>query len=97
MTLSIERTAQAEEDLISIWLFIAQDSPAAADRMLDRIASRWALLAEHPYSGMARDDIAPGIRHVVVGQYVTLYRVADRVEILRVLHGKRSMTADDVL
>lgn len=33
----IQRTAQAEEDLIEIWIYIAQDNPGAADRMLDDI------------------------------------------------------------
>jgi hypothetical protein len=31
----IQRTAQAEEDLIELWIYIAQDNPAAADRVLD--------------------------------------------------------------
>lgn len=31
----IQRTAQAEEDLIEIWIYIAQDNPRAADRVLD--------------------------------------------------------------
>ena len=30
-----QKTAQAEEDLIDIWLYIAQDNPAAADKLLD--------------------------------------------------------------
>ena len=33
----IRRTAQAEEDLVDIWLYIAQDNPGAADRLLDEI------------------------------------------------------------
>ena len=28
----VRRTAQAEEDLIDLWLYIAQDNPGAADR-----------------------------------------------------------------
>ncbi|MEE7627091.1 type II toxin-antitoxin system RelE/ParE family toxin [Methylobacter sp. Wu8] len=35
----IQRTAQAEEDLIDIWIYIAQDNPGAADRVLDDIES----------------------------------------------------------
>jgi toxin ParE1/3/4 len=33
----IKRTAQAEEDMIDIWIYIAQDNPAAADRLFDKI------------------------------------------------------------
>ncbi|WP_287138248.1 type II toxin-antitoxin system RelE/ParE family toxin [Mesorhizobium sp.] len=51
----------------------------------------------HPFTGAPREDIAPGIRHLVVGEYLTLYCVGENaVEILRVLHGRRSIEADDL-
>jgi len=88
----IIRTARADEDLINIWTNIASDNPDAADRILDAIERRWQQLAQHPQSGMAREDIAPGIRHLIVGQYLTLYRLSgDGIEIVRVLHGRRRM------
>lgn len=93
----IERTSQAEEDLIDIWCHIAPHNETAADRLLDRFEQRWELLATQPYSGMARDDIAAGIRHLVTGEYLTFYRIAGNgILILRVLHGHRNITADDV-
>lgn len=64
--------------------------------VLDRINERWMLLSEHPYLGMARDDIAAGIRHLIVGAYVTFYRVGTDIEILRVLHGARDFTRIDI-
>nr|WP_292865650.1 type II toxin-antitoxin system RelE/ParE family toxin [Mesorhizobium sp.] len=95
--LPIVQNARAEDDLIAIWRYIARDSEAAADRMLDRIEARWQQLAAYPFSGAPRDDIAPGIRHIVVGDYLTLYRVGDgAIEILRVLHGHRKIEADDL-
>nr|WP_287305440.1 hypothetical protein [Mesorhizobium sp.] len=42
------------------------------------------MLTLHPFSGAPREDIAPGIRHLVFGEYLTLYRVGEAVEILRV-------------
>ena len=54
----IRRTAQAEEDLIDLWLYIAQDNPGAADRLLDEIEDKCSLLADHPQLGPARPDIA---------------------------------------
>jgi len=88
--LPVSRTRRADEDLISIWMEIAKDNPAAADRILDAIEGRWLQLAIHPVSGLARDDIAPDIRHLVVGNYLTLYHLAgDYIEIVRVLHGLR--------
>ncbi|MBZ9994535.1 type II toxin-antitoxin system RelE/ParE family toxin [Mesorhizobium sp. BH1-1-4] len=95
--LTIRRNARAEEDLVAIWLHIARDNEIAADRLLDRFEVRWLQLAAYPFSGAPREDIAPGIRHLVVGEYLTLYRVsADAIEILRVLHGRRNIEADDL-
>lgn len=70
--LPIIRAARAEDDLIAIWLYIARDNEAAADRVLDRIEARCQQLAAYPYSGPPREDIAPGIRHLIVGEYLTL-------------------------
>ena len=44
----IQRTAQAEEDLIEIWIYIAQDNPGAADRVLDDIEELFHALADNP-------------------------------------------------
>ena len=54
----LRRTAQADEDLIEIWLYVAQDDPMAADRLLERIEEKCLLVAEHPGMGQARADIA---------------------------------------
>jgi toxin ParE1/3/4 len=93
--LPLVRTDRADEDLIEIWASIAADNPGAADRVLDAIEARWLQLAQHPYSGMAREDISPNIRHLILGQYLTLYTVSDEcVEIVRVLHGRRKIDRD---
>ena len=51
------RTAQAEEDLIDIWVYIAADNPDAADALLLDIDKKCALLAGNPAMGQARPDI----------------------------------------
>jgi toxin ParE1/3/4 len=54
-------------------------------------------LATQPRSGAERDDILPGVRHKITGQYIAFYRVDDEdVLILRVLHGRRNIGADDL-
>jgi len=70
----IRRTAQAEEDLIDLWLYIAQDNPGAADRLLDEIEDKCSLLAANPQLGPARPDIAADCRSFPVGRYLILYR-----------------------
>ena len=88
----LRRTAQAEADLIDIWLYIAQDNPAAADRLLDLLDEKSRALARNPQMGMAREDIAAGVRHFPVGRYLILYRhVADGVEVVRYVHGMRRL------
>lgn len=95
--LPIIRTDRADEDLIEIWVGIAIDGPAAADRVLDAIQRRWQQLSFYPYSGVAREDILPGLRCLVAGPYLTLYRIAaDGILIIRVLHGRRKIDGDEV-
>jgi toxin ParE1/3/4 len=96
--LAVIRTNRADEDLIEIWSYIAIDNISAADRVLDAIEARWDNLARHPYSGVARDDIAPGIRHLVSGEYLTLYRLSgSAIEIVRVLHGRRKISSKVII
>ena len=82
---------QAESDLDEIWYFLATQSSNidVADRVIDSITARFALLARQPYIGRRRDeDLRPGVRSLVVGNYVIAYRVdGDNVLILRVLRG----------
>ncbi|CCV14818.1 type II toxin-antitoxin system RelE/ParE family toxin [Mesorhizobium sp. STM 4661] len=88
---------QAAVDLEDIGDYIASHNPNAAIRLVDALEKRWHLLTLYPFSGPLRDDIAPGIRHLVVGEYLTLYRVGDEaIEIVRVLHGRRRIEAHDL-
>lgn len=88
----IQRTARAEEDLIDIWIYIAQDNPAAADRLLDKIDSKILLLAEQPGLGPAREDIAPELRYLPLGNYLILYRIIPHgIEVVRVVQGARNV------
>lgn len=83
---------QAREELIAIWSYIAKDDEAAADRVLDRLEEAAERLAANPQMGAARDDIRPGLRHLVSGSYLLLYRVEeDGVEIVRAVHGRRDL------
>lgn len=61
--------------------------------MIDSITARFALLSRQPYIGRRRDeDLRPGVRSFVVGDYVIAYRVdGDNVLILRVLRGSRDI------
>lgn len=59
----------AEDDLLEIWLFIAEDSPHEADRFLDRLLEATKRLAEFPRLGRHRPDLGPGLHRFPVGVF----------------------------
>ncbi|MBZ5540558.1 MAG: type II toxin-antitoxin system RelE/ParE family toxin [Acidobacteriia bacterium] len=70
--------------------YIAEDNPAAAGRVVQRILRAVDLLKENP--AMGRAGRVAGTRELVVADtpYIIPYRVrGDAVEILRVFHAAR--------
>lgn len=87
-------TPAAEDDLFSIWAYIAKDSPGAADRFLRRLNDRMQRLPQAPFVGERQDQYRAGLRSIVEGSYVIFYEVnANKVSIYRVLHGARDLKA----
>jgi toxin ParE1/3/4 len=91
----IIRAPAAESDAVEIWSYIAEDNPDAADRLLDRIDRMFHAIAAQPQLGKRVEELAPNLRFVPIGNYLIFYRPAkDRVEIVRLLHGARDITAE---
>lgn len=85
---------QARADLDEIWLFIAEDNLAAADRLIDEIIARFGVLVEHPGMGHACEELAPSLRSSVVGNYLIFYRPRrNGIDVVRVLSGFRDLPA----
>jgi len=85
---------RAQEDLKRIWLYIALDNDAAADRLLLALDEKIERLRTFPEIGRPRDDIRPGARVLVHGAYLVLYEhqaAADTVEIVAVVEGMRDL------
>lgn len=81
---------QAREDLREIFLYIAEDSPAAARLVLARIRERVKELKDNPHIG--RPGRVPGTRELVILKtpYLAPYQVVENaIQILRVYHGSR--------
>jgi toxin ParE1/3/4 len=88
----VRRTRRAEADLVDIWIYIAADSPAAAERVIRRLEAAEGRLAQFPEMAPLREELLPGVRAWAVGEYLIFYRVdPDAVEILRILHGARDL------
>ena len=85
-------TAQAEEDLVDIACYIAQDNPEAASDFVEKMERICALLAASPEIGRLRADLAPNLRSFPVDRYVVFYvPTKSGIEVLRVLHGARDI------
>ncbi|WP_301387985.1 type II toxin-antitoxin system RelE/ParE family toxin [Thalassolituus sp. UBA2590] len=84
--LNTEVSSEAENDLLSIWLYIAADQPINADRFLDKLLVAIERLAEFPLLGVEREELANGVRSFYVDRYVIYYVVSDAsLSIVRVL------------
>ena len=81
-------SGDAEEDLISMWRWGAQEwSGDIADRHLFDIERACERLTDDPMLGRARDELIADIRSLSVRPHIVFYRTAERqVEIVRVLH-----------
>jgi toxin ParE1/3/4 len=88
---------QAEVDLFAIWEFIAADNVRAADTLIGRIEATFDMLAHTPFAGRARSDLARNLRSFAVGNYIIFYvPISDGVEVVRVMHGRQDIDADDI-
>ncbi len=86
-------TQSAHADLLEAWQFIAQENPAAADRVLDIIEYETSMLLHQPLMGKARPELAEDIRSWPSSTaYVLFYLVhKDGITIVRVLHRARDI------
>lgn len=86
---------RAEEELRQIWRYIAAENPAVADRLLLRIDDKLQILRDFPGIGTVRNDIRPGLRMLVEGNYLLLYEYVaanDAVELIAVMDGRRDLS-----
>jgi toxin ParE1/3/4 len=94
-SLPIILSPEADEDLIEIWSYLAQQaSDRVADRQLSEIETVCSTLETWPHSGRKRDELLAGVRSVPVHPYVVFYRIRDEaIEIVRVVHGRRDIVS----
>jgi toxin ParE1/3/4 len=86
------RSFRYEEDLISIWRYVAGDSPEAASLLLERIDERVQSLIQNPFIGERQSQFGARTRRIIDGNYIVFYDVhADVVHVLRVFHGARKL------
>ena len=83
----------AEQDFSQIVLFVAEDNPQAAAKLLNKIEAKLAQLEKFPeLGGIPSDpDLATvGYRFLVAGNYLIFYTLEPGAVIIhRILHGAR--------
>jgi plasmid stabilization system protein ParE len=87
-------TARTRRDVRRIWTYIAEDSEAAADRLVDLLVQHFRLLGDNPHIGRRRDELRAGT--AVSRWVITLifYRIGQPgVRIMHVVHGRRDPEA----
>lgn len=101
MPVELNWSPQARTDLLDLYLTIAQEHPAAAERYLDRIEAKVEMLRDHPRMGVRRADIRASARMLVEAPYLILYATVPdtddgpvaTVEIVRVIDGRRDVAS----
>ena len=92
----VDRSPKADLDERDIWLTIATDNIAAADRFIADLYDAEERLAAFSQLGQARPRFGENLRTWVLGSYLIVYRVtSSAVEIIRIVHGARDI--DDLL
>lgn len=82
------KQAQAEQDLINIWLYTYEAwGEAQADRYFQELNSGLKTLSHNPDIGKNRDSIREGYRSFQINRHVVFYKLASStIQIMRVLH-----------
>lgn len=95
MPRDVRETRAAKQDRADIWLYIAEDSISAADRVIDDILAVSRRLGEFPESAQARPDLGADIHAAPLGSYLIFYRLEPHVvRVLRILQTSRDITPD---
>ena len=90
--LRILKRPEAENDIEEIWLYIAQDNPDNADRLLDEIEETSRKLVQFTSMGRNRYELYPGLKSFPVGKFIIFYLpISGGLEIVRILHGMRDI------
>jgi toxin ParE1/3/4 len=89
----------AEDDLVSIYDWIAGDSPARAAVFTEKLDKQIGALSSNPHLGRVpkHEKLAGyGYRVLVIESYLVFYVIRGRtIEVHRVVHGSRHL--DDII
>lgn len=81
----------AKNDLKDIYQYgLRQWGKAQSESYLSTIKNQFWLLTQQPLLGTERPELLPDVRSLPIESHTVFYRVtANRIEIMRVLHGRQ--------
>ncbi len=81
----------AKKDLKDIYQYgLRQWRQARSENYLSAIKNQVWLLTQQPFIGVERPELLPDIRSLPIESHTLFYRVTtNRIEIIRVLHGRQ--------
>jgi toxin ParE1/3/4 len=86
----------AQDDLLEIAVYIAQGNPTRALSFVDELEAKCYKLGGTPGIGVARPELAEGLRVLPYRRYLIFYREHEHVlRIERILHSARDITSDE--
>jgi toxin ParE1/3/4 len=85
-------TALASRDLEEISDYFLEQSVDAGDRFVEQFGQKCQHIARFPLIGKSYGQIRPGLRGVLLMDYIIFYSVSDdAVDILRIVSGYRNL------
>jgi toxin ParE1/3/4 len=87
----------AQDDLLDIALYIAQDNPKRAATFVEELEAKCMLLGTASGIGTTRPELGQGVRMLPHGRYLIFYREQEgQLRIERILHGARDIDGEDL-
>jgi toxin ParE1/3/4 len=88
-------TEEADSDLLQITDYLIARNPGAARDLVNLFNEKLATLGHFPFIGRERSSLGVDLRSIVVDNYIVFYRPeAERILIVRILHGRRDIDAE---
>jgi toxin ParE1/3/4 len=83
----------AVQHLSAIYSYVAQNSPAYAEKLIDQLTRRSQQISNFPLSGRKVPEFETAqIREVIEGAYRIIYYIKpEQIDILAVLHGSQQI------
>lgn len=96
MNILVSPAALKDLDDIKNYISVKLCNPTAAERVITNIISAIKALQEQPFIGAqlnSKIEFDTPLRYLVNGKYLVFYSVGnDKVEIVRIIHGRRDYT-----